>query len=225
MIILAIFKWIGIVLLAIILLIFLLSLIPIHVDVRYDQELTARLRILFYKKTLYPSMEEEEDLEDPEEDESLEEDPKGKKKSSQSMDSIKEIFDFLKENLDILKRSLKFLCRGIRVRNMEILWRIHGENAAETAQFYGYVEIGIGILFGIANELFRFKKYRIHVEPDFEEKGMLFRAKADISFRLITILLLFPKLVRIYFNYTKWKEKQTFQKKSFTNNEKVTEKS
>lgn len=208
MIFLNILRWIGIILLCLVGLILVLSLIPIHLKVRYDKDFSAQLKILFFKKTLLPSGDEDEE-EEPEEDE--EEKPEKEKDESKTKPTVTEILSFVQESLSTIKKSVKFLCKGIRFRHMEILWRINaGDDAAATAQLYGKIQAATGVIMALMLKIFNVKKYRVHLEPDFLEEGMLFRAKADISFRLITLLLLLPKLVQLYFKYSRWnKELQT----------------
>ena len=159
----------GILLLIVLMLVLLVAallFLPVWAifDLRYDQ-LTVRLRVLFLTFTVFPLREKKKkEKEQPPQEEKTEKPKEEKRTPSPRFEwTVSRIARLAADAAGILRMALA----ALRVRKIRILLPLQGEDAADTALFYGRFS---GWFYGIVALLQNFMDLefeRIELIPDF----------------------------------------------------------
>ena len=183
----------------ILLLIFLLTLVPVRLEVSYQTEFEAKLRYLFFSFPLSPSEGVDEVAPAPEKAE--------EKPGAGILDKLKRIFrqegfwgflNALADFIKLLTDSSRRLLSHAKLKAFDLYLCLGGEeDAADAAILYGEVSAAV---YSACAALFSLKKCRkkgVSVDLDYRTKDntVQFSAKATLRpFHAIAILL--PFLVR-----------------------------
>ena len=75
-------------------------------------------------------------------------------------------------------RAVKRLCRSLQIRELTILYTVHGKDAAATAMEYGRIHAAIGGGYAAARNLFDIRVRKIDIQPDFAGRKNIFLVKS-----------------------------------------------
>lgn len=178
------------VILGILLLLFLLTLIPVRIDVSFRQEFSLTLRYLFLA---FPVLPEEEKPK-----KEAEEAPKEGKEQGSSLQKLKSILKeqgflgFLKALFQLVKMAAsasKKILRAIKVKRFDLYLCLAGAgDAADAAVLYGELSGAVytacGFLFGLTG----CRKKAVTVDLDYQAEENLVDFSARISIRPFTVL-------------------------------------
>ena len=88
-------------------------------------------------------------------------------------------------------RAVKRLCRSLQIRELTILYTVHGKDAAATAMEYGRIHAAIGGGYAAAKNLFDIRVRKIDIQPDFAgQAGAQKHFSCKITARLYIIIVL-----------------------------------
>lgn len=88
-------------------------------------------------------------------------------------------------------RAVKRLCRSLQIRELTILYTVHGKDAAATAMEYGRIHAAIGGGYAAARNLFDIRVRKIDIQPDFAgQAGAQKHFSCKITARLYIIIVL-----------------------------------
>lgn len=179
------------VLLGLLLLIFLLLLVPAHLEIRYAETVRMEARYLFLRYTLLPEPEKPQQPEKPQKKEKQEA-QKEEKKEPSLQEKFKRFFkvqgfsgvmhlagDFLR----LTGTAAVKLIRRCRLRRFDLYAVAGGDDAAAAAILYGQA---CAVLYPAAQVLFRLTKCgkgRISVDLDYNVKTPYAELSADLSLR------------------------------------------
>lgn len=155
---------------AILLLLFLLTLIPVRVAVRFQESFFLEVKYLFLTFPVLPGKEKEE----PSKEEKPKKEGEGMGKKLKGIVQRQGVSGFLKALFDFVKlltSASKRLLSHLRLKRFDLYLCIGGgENAADAAIKYGQMSGGVysacGILFG----LLPCRKKGVSVDMDYGEK-------------------------------------------------------
>ncbi len=195
------------ILLGILLAIFLILLIPIGIDTRYEDELFLKLKIGFAKITVFPQKpkkpkKKKKKKQKPKDDKPKEDKPKEKKPNIIQQKGLSWLVEFIKKIAELASGALKYFFAHILIKRMMLSISIAGSDAADTALKYGklcaVVYPAIGIIAGSA----KCRKFGVDITPNFTDKAetkFYFELKASVRIIwLIALLLKFgPKGIRL----------------------------
>lgn len=205
---LLILKIIGIALLAIIALILIILSIPASVYLKFNDELTADVRFLFFKFKVYPSEKEEPGI--------VEKivlkfwryligTSSGKASNAQSYEDIsdeagfKALFDdrgasgaisFLWQVLQIIFSRFVKVLRGVTVSKFNLKIDVAGEDAADAALRYGKL---CGIIYPLLSLIFqnvRKYKHELDIRPSFDKELEYDRVNLNTTLRVYPIIII-----------------------------------
>ncbi len=186
------------ILLAVLFIILLVLLLPVHVIIRYDKKLTVKIKFFGFSFTVYSSQNE-----DDEEDLEQEVDSGVKKGESFISKLIKKrgilgavgaLAKILKE---IGKSAVKILKR-IKINRLDIDLQIASEDAATTAITYGQASAAVYSAVGILTALKMPKSYSVNVAPDFLKNKPYGTFYLDVNANIFRILYIFLALAKKY---------------------------
>lgn len=175
------------IILGVLLLIFLILLIRVQVFLRYGEELTLTVKVLFYKKTLIPSPPKHKKEKKPEKEPDQ---PQEKKQSYLSKIREKKGLSGLLSLLTSVARiaggALKGLFSHIVIHKLDVGIALNSGDAASTAVTYGklcsvvYPAVNIIVAATVC------KDYNVTIEPVFDsEKETEVTAEVNAHLRLI----------------------------------------
>ena len=88
-------------------------------------------------------------------------------------------------------RAVKRLCRSLQIREVTILYTVHGKDASATAMEYGRIHAAIGGGYAAAKNLFDIRVRKINIQPDFAgQAGAQKHFSCKITARLYIIIVL-----------------------------------
>lgn len=208
-----VFLWI---LFAILTLLASILFIPLRIDVYISSEKSsAYLRILFFKKKLFSSDNEEKKPVKDNKKKSVKKNTskrvsaghakaEGQQKEIKKKKNPHELIDTLRLFLDPAPKLLRFVFGGVKIQRLKFIWRISTEDASQTAILYGRACAAVSGILPLIKNIFNPEIKRIYLYPDFctEETAYL------VSFRIRTRLYrpavgLFRYLIAIIKNKTK----------------------
>lgn len=193
------------VLLAVLLVLFLLSLVRVGGDVEYsDAGLTARVRVGPFHIKVYPPKPKEK-KQPPERKKTKKEPPNGPKKEPKKEPEKKKggPLPMVKAFLPLVGDAAGALKRRVRIDNLQISLTLAGrEDAAGAAMNYGYSNMLIGMIWPIFEHNFEVKDYHLHTAVDFQAREPAVYLLAAFSARtgqLVSFAILFGfKFLRAY---------------------------
>ncbi len=178
------------ILLGILFLLVLLLFLPIRLHIRIkDGQTVLQIHIALIRFRLYPDASKRETRTSRKNGRSK---PAEKKKRPINLSSMG---TFLSRSMRYVPRSFQ----SINVPRFCLKADIHGADAATTAQVYGYICAGFGLLWNPLTQLFSIQNPMISITPDFEGEKTVFYFNCIVStslFRLIGAAL--PILIAYY---------------------------
>lgn len=119
------------------------------------------------------------------------------KSLSEKMSFVKEIYELLG---DIFKKVLK----TIKIDNIELVYVVSGEDAADIGIKYGRANILVYNFYNLLRKIFNVKNSKIYLYPDFVNYKKQKKFNIEISFNIMNILIIFVGLLfkfgKLYFN-------------------------
>ncbi len=191
-ILLTVLAVIGYILLAILLIVFILLILPVHVLLEYkSKKFTAILRIFFIKIQVFPLNKKE--------DKKVE---KAEKKAEGKVDKVikkeKKKINFILFAEDIFEiiatagTVMSKIIRSLSFTKITLIYPVHKTEAADTAVFYGRVNAYVGTAIGTLHNYLRMKIKNVEIICDYdnihEDKTYVY---CDVSAVLISILTVF----------------------------------
>lgn len=178
----------------IVLFIFLLTIIPIRLNITYNDEFVVKAKYLFFSFDLIEP--EEENLEDVDVED--EEDKTEEKRKDGIGTKFKEFFkregffgflDFLRDLLKLLSEKVVYLVKHLRISKFDLYLRVGGEDAAEMAIQYGQVSAVAYAVFNILFKLTPCKNKRISVDLDYNNPEYVVDFNATLRVKPLTLLI------------------------------------
>jgi len=171
------------------LLILLILFCPVYVSAVYRDTLTVKIRLFGFSVTVYSQEKQEEKKKTEKQDSSKKKKRKKKKKKTEEESDEKKkgkLSDFLtqfKENLKensfhttltffkdvakLLKETLSRLIKALKIRYLEVEWRIGAEEPNDVAVNYGKLCSVFYPCLGMIQSRVPIKKEKIDITPDF----------------------------------------------------------
>ena len=163
--------------------------IPVYADIVLGGENSVTIGYMFFKKKIFPSDKKEKVKKSAEESSEKKEKTK-KKKPKQKTDSedFKEILEILKKELTNISVYVKGLLKAVKIKRLNIIWKISGEDACETAIKYGKYSGLFYSVYAILSEFIDIKTENADISPDFLSEEGSFNLKARIYLIPSTII-------------------------------------
>lgn len=182
------------ILLIILLLLLLLSLVPLGVRVRYDQEgFFAFVKVWFVRLQLYPAKEKRKKDKPPK---------KPKEKPAQAEERPKGgALDLVRAALPLVKPALVGVKKRLTIQDLELHVAWAAANPADAAMGYGSANAVLGMLWAVIQDNFKVKRSRLGCSVDFDVPSPTVYLNAALTMRLGQIVTLgVPLLVRFLRN-------------------------
>lgn len=197
-----------IIILAILCLLFLLTLFNIYVNASFDNELTLTIRAAFLKFQILPAKPKKKSKGEKKSSKKEKTDEKPKKDSSSAMSFLREkgisgILEIIRRIADLAKSTLKELFSHFIIEKLDIDLTIAGDDAADTAVKYGKYCAALYPALKIILETVRCDEYNVRIEPDFSDDPRsaaraVLKGKIRIIFLLKLIITKAYSAVRLY---------------------------
>ena len=177
------------ILIGIILFIVLILIIPVGVDVGFEDELWAKLRIGFLSITLYPpkpkkpEKEKKKKKKEKKKEKPKEEEPKEKKPNIIKEKGFEWLVEFIRQAAIIAGGVLRDFFRHLKIKKLNISITYAGKDADDTAVKYGYFCLSVYPAVSILTSVSKCKNYGVDIAPDFTVGHKSFFS-ADISLRI-----------------------------------------
>lgn len=174
----------------IILLILGVLMIPVHAEAYYKEELSLKIKFLFFiKMQILPAKEKKKKEEKPKEEKPKTEKAEEKPKKQKRKMTVEEIVDMIVDAVNKYGPGAKMILRNIRFHSLELYWKIGGEDAAACGIKYGRVCAWLSGVLGFFRNLMRIEKPKFRIFPDFIcEKDEVYGG-ADIEFNPLIIII------------------------------------
>lgn len=162
------------ILIGIILFIALILIIPVGLDVGFEDDLLAKLRIGFLSVPLYPPKpkkpeKEKKKKEKPKEKE--EEKPKEKKPNIIKEKGISWLIEVIRQAAIIAGGVLRDFFKHLVIRKLNISITYAGEDADDTAVKYGYFCLSVYPAVSVLTTVSKCRQYGVDITPDFQNGG------------------------------------------------------
>ncbi len=181
------FQIIGLILLGILILLLILLLMPVCLKPEYkNEELTIYLKILFLRFKVFPLTKKEKKKVEKAE----------KKAEQQAQTEVKKIkkekFPIYLEDISTIittaKGALKIIFKGIFFRNIRILYPVYKKDAAQTAIFYGQLQVYVASAFAAMQNVLHLKFKSLKLVADFNNE---FSKSTYLSCKIYASLIVF----------------------------------
>lgn len=197
-------KVIGIILL----LFLLISLLRVGAIVDFGGELRVRLRVGPVKLTVLPKKERKAKKAEETSEKTPEEKKKPKAAGGHSLPklSFSELRELAGTALGALKRTLRRTCRRMRIDPLEVGVVLAGDDPADTAQTYGYVNAALWTLMPKLEELFYIPKPSVYLGVDFTKTETSAEGTVGVSLRVCDLFaVLFTLAVPVGKWFLRWR--------------------
>ena len=185
------------ILIGIILFIALIMIIPVGVDVGFEDELWAKLGIGFVSVPIYPpkpkkpekEKKKKKKKEKPKKKE--EEKPKEKKPNIIKEKGINWLIDVIRQAAIIAGGVLRDFFKHLVLRKLNISITYAGENAEDTAVKYGYFCLSVYPAVSVLTSVAKCKNYGVDISPDFQNGGKsVYSVEISLRIRIFWIFAL-----------------------------------
>lgn len=172
----------------IMLLIFGILMIPVHVTADYKEELSVKIRFLFFvKMQIIPQKKRKKKPE-----EQKEEAKKPKKQEPKKQKRKKTLVETVDMVIDVVNKygpGAKMILRNIRFHRLELFWKVGAEDAAACGIKYGKVCAWLNGALGFFRNFMKIEKAKFRIFPDFIcEKDEIYGG-ADIEFNPLIVII------------------------------------
>ena len=173
-----------IIIFSIIILTVLFFRIPVYADLVLGEENSVIIGYMFFKKKIFPSEKKEKAEKSTKKtvnkkQKKEEKKPKQPKKETDG-EGFKEILEIIKAELPNVSAYIKGILGAVKIRRLNILWRIGGEDACETAVKYGKCSGLFYTVYGMVSGLIDIKTENVDISPDFLSEEGKFNLKTRI---------------------------------------------
>lgn len=188
------------ILLIILLLLLLVSLVPLGVQARYDQEgFFAFVKVWFVRLRVYPAKEKRKKDKPPKKPKEKPPEAEGHPKGG--------ALELVRAALPLVKPALVGIKKRLTIQDLELHVAWAAANPADAAMGYGSANAALGMLWAVIDQNFKVKKSRLGCHVDFDQTQPTVYANAALSINLWkTLTLVLPLLVRFYRNYSRLKK-------------------
>lgn len=199
------------ILLIILLFFLLLALVPLGVQVRYDQDgFFAFAKVWFVRLQVYPAKPKRKKDKPPkkprERPPEAEEHPKGG------------ALDLVRAALPLVKPALAGVKKRLTIQDLELHVAWAAANPADAAMGYGSANAALGMLWAVIDQNFKVKKSRLGCSVNFDAPSPTVYLNAALTMRLGQIVTLgVPLLVKFLCNSVRikrWKNKKAETEKT-----------
>ncbi len=159
-----------VIILAVIICIVSVFYIPVYFDIELGKKNNVVFGYLFFKKLIFPNDKPKKDKEPKKQKKKSKKSPqknKPKPKKETTSSDFNEILNTLKEQLPNIKKTTKALLSAIKIRKLNVNWRIGSDDAFDTAMKYGKYNGGFFIVYGMLSNIISIKPEKINIYPDF----------------------------------------------------------
>ena len=193
------------ILLAISALIFLVLALRVNINIRYENELTVYLRVLFVRIKLFPQKSKKFNAKKYEEKLKKNQDkPSVKLKEKSEADKEKaELSETISIITDTVKVFFKAFSKHLHVKLAKIHVTVATPDAAKTAILYGAVSGAAACLLDLLDEITNLDKVKnssIVIEPDFVAQKSDVRINITLSISILGALITLVKTLLKYIN-------------------------
>ncbi|WP_367926111.1 DUF2953 domain-containing protein [uncultured Ruthenibacterium sp.] len=159
------------------LLLLLLCPVSLLVEIKYDK-ISVKLKILFFSFLLYPSKSREssessDNLDKAHEDEKPapeDAEPQKAEEGAQTKSSFRKMsLSELAQFVSTAGRFIRVLLKFVQIRDIRIVYPIHGEDAAQTAIRYGRFQAYLGSTLGVLQNFLNLHFKQVDILPDFND--------------------------------------------------------
>lgn len=195
------------ILLGILALIFLLLLMPLHLNLDYEEELSVRLRYLFLVFRLYPQKEKKSKKIGRLEAKKAEK-KQGEHPSLPSFgEMLKEdgpgaVISYLSELTKIAATAARKLLHILVADRLELRMQIVGEDAADTALLFGKICAGVYPALSVLQGIIRTKHRQVEIAPFFAGEKTQVRFRVRLHAMPLRLLAVGIGLIGRYLVYT-----------------------
>ncbi len=183
----------------------LMLMIPVHVIAEWDKELALRIRYLFLKFTIFPVKTDKKEKSKKERVSKKEIQKKEKKRKKYLDEVVDGILDFIEK----YSGGAKMVLKNIRVHYLEGFWKITDEDAAECAVKYGRACAGLNVIMAFLQNFIRIEKIKLKIYPDFASEKDEIRAKADIEFNPLIVIIGLLRIAVVFVKDISFKQNRT----------------
>ncbi len=174
--------------LGILLLILGILMIPVQVAAEYKESFILDIKFLmFFKKRLIPFEKKKKEAE-PEKEAK----PKAEKAAQQKPKQKRTLVETMDMIIDIVNKygpGAKMILRNIRFHNIELYWKISGEDAADCGIKYGRICAWFGGVSAFFRNLIRIEHQKLKIFPDFLAVKDEIYGGADLEFNPLIVLI------------------------------------
>ena len=121
--------------------------------------------------------------------------------------SLSEKISFVKKAYELLGKTLKKVLKTIKINNIEFIYVVSGEDAADIGIKYGRANMLVYSFYNLLKKIFDVKNSRIYLYPDFVNYKEHKKFNIEINFSFMNILIIFVgwffKFGKLYFGINK----------------------
>lgn len=182
------------ILLALLFLILLALLIPVHACVRYGEELALDIKYLFFKIPVLPVTEKPEEPKPEQKPAGAKKSAPKEKKPNPLLEKVKSSFkaEGFKGFMDLVGRFVKLtgttavrIIKKLRLRDFDLYLMVGGEDAASAAILYGQICAAVYPAAEILFKLTKCRRRRMSIDLDYDVKEPYVKLEANVSVRPI----------------------------------------
>lgn len=184
-----------------------LSLLPLGVRARYDEDgPLVQARLWFIRLRLVPKKDKQKKAKrekKPKKEPSPPKEQEPKKKKGGSLDMVQAALPLVKPALQGVKKRLT-----IRDLTLHVTWA--AADPDDAAVGYGYAQATLGTLWALADQNFKVKHSSLGCSVDFDQSAPTVYADATLALRLGQLITLaLPLLIRFMSNLSRVKRENT----------------
>ncbi len=174
-------------------------MIPVHAEAYYKDELSLKIRCLFFVKIqILPEKKKKKKEEKPKEEKPKTENAEEKPKKEKRRMTVEEIVDMIIDAVRKYGPGAKMTLRNIRFHSLELYWKVGAEDAAACGIKYGRICAWLSGVLGFFRNLTRIEKPKFRVFPDFIcEKDEIYGG-ADIEFNPLVVIIGALRIVFVF---------------------------
>lgn len=121
--------------------------------------------------------------------------------------SLSEKISLAKKAYELLGKTLKKVLKTIKINNIEFIYVVSGEDAADIGIKYGRANMLVYSFYNLLKKIFDVKNSRIYLYPDFVNYKEHKKFNIEINFSFMNVLIIFVglffKFGKLYFGINK----------------------
>lgn len=174
---------------AILFLLVVILLVPVHAIVEWNKNLFIKIRFLFFRFSIIPNNKKKKKKSEPKKTDNTGKKEHKSSEKKKEKKSLEEIVDLITDLSKKYGPGVKMTFKTLRIHVMEGFWKITADDAAQCAIKYGRICASINSITAFFQNIIKIEKQKFRIYPDFASDEDEIRGRLDFQITPMFVII------------------------------------